>query len=248
MPERIAIPKSVRFEVFKRDSFKCQYCGKSAPEIVLHVDHIKPVAEGGDNDILNLVTACSDCNLGKGARRLDDSSVIEKQRKQLEELNDRREQLEMLLQWKEEMSDISNSILAAFEAEFTAKFGLVLTDIGRKRARKILREYGLKKACDAIAIAAEKTDLEGSEIAYINGICRTWAQDEERPYLKDLYYIRGILKNRLPDSDYDGDEVLSFLEDAYLGGVAIQDLTTVAKRATRWRHFVNVIEYMSNET
>lgn len=58
---RTPIPKKLRFEVFKRDSFKCQYCGKSAPEVVLHVDHIKPVAEGGTNEITNLITACADC-------------------------------------------------------------------------------------------------------------------------------------------------------------------------------------------
>lgn len=31
--KRKAISKRVRFEVFKRDSFKCQYCGKCAPDV-----------------------------------------------------------------------------------------------------------------------------------------------------------------------------------------------------------------------
>ena len=59
---RKAIPKSVRFEVFKRDKFTCQYCGASAPDVILEIDHIRPVSKGGTNDILNLVTACRDCN------------------------------------------------------------------------------------------------------------------------------------------------------------------------------------------
>lgn len=58
MSTREAIGKKVRFEVFKRDKFVCQYCGAKAPDVVLHVDHIHPVAQGGRNDILNLVTAC----------------------------------------------------------------------------------------------------------------------------------------------------------------------------------------------
>jgi len=37
--KRVVVPKSVRFEVFKRDSFTCKYCGAKAPEAVLHVDH-----------------------------------------------------------------------------------------------------------------------------------------------------------------------------------------------------------------
>ena len=70
--KRKAISKKTRFEVFKRDGFKCAYCGAHPPEEILHVDHIHPVAEGGGNEIDNLVTACLPCNLGKGARLLDD--------------------------------------------------------------------------------------------------------------------------------------------------------------------------------
>jgi len=71
-----AISKKVRFEVFKRDSFKCQYCGASAPDVILEVDHIQPVAKRGKNDIMNLLTACKDCNAGKSDRLLDDSTEV----------------------------------------------------------------------------------------------------------------------------------------------------------------------------
>lgn len=64
---RKPLSKRVRFEVFKRDSFTCQYCGKQPPEVILHVDHIAPVAEGGSDDFDNLITSCQDCNLGKAA-------------------------------------------------------------------------------------------------------------------------------------------------------------------------------------
>jgi hypothetical protein len=67
---RRTITPSVRFEVFRRDSFTCQYCGRRAPKVILHVDHVVPVAAGGTNDLENLRTACSICNEGKGARRL----------------------------------------------------------------------------------------------------------------------------------------------------------------------------------
>lgn len=70
MNARKGMSKKVRFEVFKRDGFVCQYCGAHPPEAVLHVDHIDPVAAGGSSDIDNLVTACDSCNLGKGARLL----------------------------------------------------------------------------------------------------------------------------------------------------------------------------------
>ena len=60
-----SLSKRVRFEVFKRDLFTCQYCGATPPGAVLEVDHIEPVAEGGSDDESNLVTACFACNRGK---------------------------------------------------------------------------------------------------------------------------------------------------------------------------------------
>src|SRR3990167_2754457 len=56
-----------RFEIFKRDDFTCQYCGRQAPAVILHADHIVPVADGGTDDPMNLITACEDCNHGKSA-------------------------------------------------------------------------------------------------------------------------------------------------------------------------------------
>ncbi len=71
MTKRKPLSKKVRFDVFKRDYFQCQYCGNTPPSIVLEVDHIHPVSKGGDNDIDNLITACFDCNRGKRAESLN---------------------------------------------------------------------------------------------------------------------------------------------------------------------------------
>lgn len=70
MANRKPISKKTRFEVFKRDGFTCQYCGAHPPGVLLHVDHIEAVANGGASDMDNYVTACEPCNLGKGARPL----------------------------------------------------------------------------------------------------------------------------------------------------------------------------------
>lgn len=74
--KRVAIPKSIRFEVFKRDSFTCQYCGESAPNVILNVDHIYPVSKGGNNEIMNLVTSCEDCNSGKSDKLLKEADAM----------------------------------------------------------------------------------------------------------------------------------------------------------------------------
>ena len=66
--KRLFLSFKSRFNVFKRDGFRCQKCGKGAPDTLLHLDHIIPVANGGTNDITNLITVCDACNQNKGAR------------------------------------------------------------------------------------------------------------------------------------------------------------------------------------
>lgn len=68
----MTLSKRIRFEVFKRDRFTCQYCGRRPPEVMLEVDHVHPRVEGGSDDQSNLTTACFDCNRGKGKHRLGD--------------------------------------------------------------------------------------------------------------------------------------------------------------------------------
>lgn len=58
----------LRFNVLKRDNFKCCICGRSPATtwgLELHIDHIIPWSKGGETTIDNLHTLCSDCNLGK---------------------------------------------------------------------------------------------------------------------------------------------------------------------------------------
>ncbi len=63
--KRESIPTRLRFKVLERDAYTCQYCGRSAPDVLLEVDHIVPVAEGGADDEGNLRASCGDCNRGK---------------------------------------------------------------------------------------------------------------------------------------------------------------------------------------
>lgn len=67
--------KRLRFDVFKRDFFTCQYCGAQPPEAVLVCDHIDPVANGGLTTIDNLITACEPCNQGKSDKLLGDRAI-----------------------------------------------------------------------------------------------------------------------------------------------------------------------------
>ena len=69
---RDPIRAQMRFRVLQRDGFRCRYCGRSgsAPGVVLHVDHVVPLAAGGGSTEDNLLTACEECNLGKSTMAL----------------------------------------------------------------------------------------------------------------------------------------------------------------------------------
>ena len=67
---RDPLPAQLRFSVLQRDGFRCRYCGRTSrePGVVLHVDHVVPLAAGGATTEDNLLTACEECNLGKATR------------------------------------------------------------------------------------------------------------------------------------------------------------------------------------
>jgi hypothetical protein len=60
----------VRFQVFKRDNFRCQYCGRSSSEVILELDHVVPKSKGGIDDFDNYITSCRACNIGKSNLQL----------------------------------------------------------------------------------------------------------------------------------------------------------------------------------
>ena len=64
--ERAKMSDSLRYDILRRDGFKCQICGRTqADGVKLHVDHIVPIARGGKTEESNLRTLCDQCNLGK---------------------------------------------------------------------------------------------------------------------------------------------------------------------------------------
>lgn len=62
---RKGINLKLRYQIFKRDNYRCVICGNNAQDAVLMIDHIIPVVQGGHNNENNLRTLCRKCNLGK---------------------------------------------------------------------------------------------------------------------------------------------------------------------------------------
>jgi len=174
---REAISKKSRFEVFKRDGFKCQYCGRSAPEVILEVDHIKAVANKGKSDIMNLITSCRDCNRGKGKITLSDNSEIKKQKKQLEDINEKRLQLEMMIRWREELRDMNERLCDSICEHFYYATGSTITEEGKLSIKRLLTTFSIDEIYDAIDAGVEtygrygRENLAGKIFDKLGGIC-----------------------------------------------------------------------------
>lgn len=78
----MAISRALRFQVLRRDGHRCHYCGATAAQAKLTVDHVTAVALGGTDTPDNLVTACEPCNGGKSATPADAALVAGVQERQ----------------------------------------------------------------------------------------------------------------------------------------------------------------------
>ena len=253
--------KKLRFEVFKRDKFTCQYCGKQAPNVVLEVDHIKPASKKGTDNILNLITSCFDCNRGKTNTELDDDSVVAKQRKQLENLQERREQIELIFQWRNELDrlDEDTSDMVGSYIENTIE-NFSINDSGSKKVTDLTKKFGLADILESVDISADKylrydtngDFLQESVENFINKIGGILVNKNRPPVEQKLSYIKGICRNNfnywddksgsiilnnyvkaLREHGWDEDRILNDLEE---------ELMTKTKDSKNWSAWRGLVE------
>jgi hypothetical protein len=205
MAKRKGLTKKVRFEVFKRDSFTCQYCGKSAPDVILNADHLHPVAEGGTNEIINLVTSCFDCNSGKGSRKLDDGAIVKKQIDQMKKISERQEQLAMMAEWRSGMMNLED---AAVEAVF-ANINRCLAhtkwkpkDDYRNDVRTMLKRYSVEEiysaidACAASYLRQTEPENVNKFLSMLPRVCYWRRAEKENPLIGEINRAVGLASNR----------------------------------------------------
>lgn len=245
MAERKSLSKKTRFEVFKRDKFTCQYCGKSAPEVVLEIDHIKPVSKGGKNEMLNLVTSCFDCNRGKKNIELSDDSVVKRQERQIKELSERKEQLDMLLQWRSGLGELENKCIDAVVEIFENNTSWGVSEHGRKLIKKWLKEFSLEEVLDATETAIEKyyTGTEDSwRLAFdkVSGICytRKRQKDDSRYYYVN-YCIKALRGNGWY---YDNQKIKLFIFENVKNEDDFDKVKACIKISRNWTTFVYNME------
>jgi hypothetical protein len=170
----MAVSKRTRFEVFKRDAFTCQYCGRTPPQVVLEADHIVPVIDGGPDDIDNLATACFDCNRGKSDVPL--TSVPRPLSEVMGEAAEKREQMEAYNHFLMEAREIEDNRIHElgyrwFNAMINRKSGHNKWTFSNSRVtsmRTFIRKLPVSEIIDAMDLAGDRVS------ATINQDFRRW--------------------------------------------------------------------------
>lgn len=254
--KRKSISARNRFEVFKRDSFKCQYCGKSSPDVILHVDHIEPASKGGDNSVMNLITSCQCCNLGKSDIVLSDDSAIHKQKKQLDDLNEKRLQLEMMINWRSALRDITDDAVDELASEIDSHMnGRNVSEVGLVNIKKWLKKFGYALVSESIESSADSylmfddngCSSEDSSLKFFDMIPRIAAmkiKQDENPDLARLYYARAILRNRVRYvNDLQAIKLLVQANEIYQDA---EYFVEFAKTVSNWSEFKRELALMIN--
>lgn len=175
---RKALSKKTRFEVFKRDGFKCMYCGAHPPAVLLQVDHIHAVALGGTNDMDNLITSCQPCNLGKSATPL--SAVPQGLAEMAAETREREEQIKgyqaVMASKRKRLDQEVLQVAELFKAEFGE--ASVMPD-QRLSIKHFISAIGLDECMAAMEIALCKKPFPNRSAVcfkYFCGVCWTKAR------------------------------------------------------------------------
>lgn len=166
-----------RFEVFKRDDFTCRYCGRKTPDAVLEVDHVIPVAHGGDDDVTNLVTSCWECNRGKGSTLLDAVGPVPDMHDQTILLLEREMQVREYNAVKKARRERENAELNELYEYWDDLNGGKAPRYPRESVlRRWLRVISGEDIKDAMEIAIERVSpYHGPQ--YLAGILRSWAKE-----------------------------------------------------------------------
>jgi hypothetical protein len=171
----MAVSKKTRFEVFTRDGFTCQYCGKQPPDTVLEVDHIIPRSRGGSDDIDNLATSCFDCNRGKAASLT--AEIMEGLDVQLQsEVARVQDALEKHLM-REKLREIERAMAVQEEADLAEVIHYYRSCwtgepfYQTSSLRYFLKNLSVREIKEAIDISISQP--RGNYWAYICGVCHT---------------------------------------------------------------------------
>jgi HNH endonuclease len=176
----MSVSKKLRFEIFKRDLFTCQYCGKTPPAVVLELDHIHPVSRGGKDVEENLNTACFECNRGKAAGLI--TTVIASTAAKAEKIAEAEEQVRQYQKLSASKRRRETMICNEIQKVFTAAYpNYELTTSFKKTIKThFIPRIPKNDLIEYMELACDRMIYEQRAIKYFCGICWRVIKDGER--------------------------------------------------------------------
>jgi hypothetical protein len=181
MATRKKLSASVRWSVFARDGFTCRYCGARGGQdgVELHADHLVSVADGGDNSIPNLLTACQKCNGGKGAKSLTESpdavGVADRMKERAKSLKQQAAILRKSMEAERQIQqEAVNLKCAAYQTKETRMQPGEQTTI-----INLCKEFGAETVTGWYRIAFGRRISEWRAVQYVCGIARNVRKEAE---------------------------------------------------------------------
>jgi hypothetical protein len=163
-----------------------------------------------------------------------------------------------MLEWQKELTGLDAHVvdrIAEHWCDLANWYGI--SDSGKRDLKRLIRKYGEQAVIEAMQLAVEtyfkyseeegesSPTEESTELGFskIGGICRVREASKEKPYLVDLFYVRGIIRNRLTWVDLP--KAKDILEAAYSWGADTEELKAIARRVSTWSAWHNrMAEYI----
>lgn len=212
----MAVSKRLRFEIFRRDGFKCRYCGLVAGETELTIDHVVPRTLGGSDDPTNLVTACKDCNSGKTSSSPDAELVADVDQRAVQWA----QAMEIAVARRHEELADERARVDAFDRAWRAWPEMPRTPGWRSSISRFLAE-GLddRFLVEAVDIAMGNRRISASAVwKYFCGIC--W---------REIGKIQGIARQVVGEDAQAGADIAA-VRTIYTAGTFMPDLEVATEQ------------------
>lgn len=242
--------KRIKYEVFEKDSFKCQFCGTGAPVVTLQLIRIQDTQQNDEwLDTAFLSTSCKICEKKKSG--VDEKS-LQNGYISIDELEERLQQLKMLINWRKGMLNIRKQQLTNLVSYWENKVpGFVTNNDQKKFAATYISKFSSDEIRSAMDMAVDKfikysddgtLDKHSMLIAFakIPEICLTKTELVNAHESDGLQQIHDQLKQNIIGF-FDSHRANQWLNYARSWEIQIEDLFKMAASVKSWTQFsVNI--------
>ena len=174
----MSLSKRLRFEVLKRDGFRCKYCGAGPITAPLEVDHVVPKSKGGPDSAENLVTACWGCNRGKSNIELDDPRLPAPAT--VDSVKEHAKQIRAFLAAQKKVTEARNDVAEWLADEWRGRVGDDPPRVIFQRFRTLLEIHPIERLLSSMdAVGSRYICGTVEQAKYFHGCLRRKREREE---------------------------------------------------------------------